>query len=263
MWIRPESKYWPEPSLHHFNEMNEFFSAGGLFVPFVPIHLRELMMQFPHSQHWSSSNEVNLNDLDHLLLHKENLIDYVRPSRGDFFLTGTGMGRWASRGIICRYGPLLVAQKSWWELGKKDEHHDAVVLSHFNECTTAWNATAAALQNYAHQEIRVVLLYSNTHRDSCSQIWLKDPNHFVETDETDRWSFVSPKLREHLGGYIPGETPVPWDIIESGQKESFESRLQKLVDGPDEIVAIAAKHLLSVPRHWTWAYDHLPDLFSE
>ena len=243
--------------------MNEFFSGGGLLVPFVPVHLREQMMQLPRAGHWSSSNEVNLNDLDHLLLHQENLIDYVRPSRGDFFLTGTGMGRWKSRGIICRYGPLLVAQKSWWDLGKTDEHHDAVVQSHFDECTTAWNTTAAVVQNYAHQEIRVVLLYSNTRQNSYSQIWVKDSNHFVETAETHRWSFSSQKIREHFQDFIPGETPVTWDIIEDGQKENFESRLQKLVEGPDEIVAIAAKHLLSVPRHWFWAHDHLPDLFSE
>jgi hypothetical protein len=146
---------------------------------------------------------------------------------------------------------------------KKDKLHDAVVKSHFDECTIAWNTTAAALQNYAHQEIRVVLLYSNTRQEPYSEIWRKDPNHFVETGDIHRWSFSSPKGRERFWGFVPGETPVPWDIIETGQKENFESRLHDLVEGPDEIVAIAAKHLLSVPRHWFWAHEHLPDLFSE
>jgi hypothetical protein len=268
-WVRPESEWWSEPSIRHYEHLCEKYRRTGLIVPFVPEHLRAQMMTFPSDQIRqgpffglrSTSNEVNLNDLDHLSMRLEHVVDYARPDRGDFFMEGTGMGRWRSNGFIIRFGPLLVAQKSWWELGKKDKFHDTVVLQHFNQCTETWNSTAASLQGLAQEEIRVVVLYSNVRGDEYSQIWVMDPGALEDSHLRKEWE-ERPFLAT-FEDYKNWGVSVPWKVIEDGKRDGFEFRLQQLINAPDEAVAIAAKHLLSLPRHWIWAHDYLPDVFSE
>lgn len=268
-WVRPKCEEWTEPSLSHYDNLCEKYRRSGLVVPFVPEHLRAQMMTYPSDRARqgpffglrSTSNEVNLNDLDHLGMRPHHIIDYARPDRGDFFMEGTGMGRWGANGVIARFGPLLVAQKSWWNVGRKDELHDTVVLQHFNQCVETWNSTATALQGHALEEIRVVVLYSNVRNDEYSQIWIKDPSVLEESALRQEW--------EKLGGWETFEDyknrgiSVPWKVIEDGQRDGFELRLQQLINTTDEVVAIAANHLRSLPRHWIWAHDYLPDVFSE
>jgi hypothetical protein len=268
-WVRPESEYWSKPSISHYEDMCEKYRSTGLIVPFVPEHLRTQMMTYPSDRTRqgpffglrSTSNEVNLNDLDHLMMRPHHVVDYARPDRGDFFMEGTGMGRWRSNGFITRFGPLLLAQKSWWDVGKKDELHDNVVIQQFNHCTEAWNSTAAELQSFALEEIRVVVLYSNVGGDEYSQIWIKDSSALEVSQLRKEW-----EERTFLGNfedYKNWGVSVPWKVVEGGQRDGFELRLQQLINTSDEVVAIAAKHLLSLPRHRTWAHDQLPDIFSE
>lgn len=268
-WVRPISEEWTEPSLSHYDNLCEKYRCFGVVVPFVPEHLRAQMMTYPSDRARqgpffglrSTSNEVNLNDLDHLRMRPHHIIDYARPDRGDFFIEGTGMGRWGANGIIARFGPLLVAQKSWWNLGRKDELHDTVVLQHFNQCMETWNSTATALQGHALEEIRVVILYSNVRNDEYSQIWVMDPGALEDSHLRKEWE-ERPFLAT-FEDYKDWGVSVPWRVLEDGERENFEDRLQQLVDGADKVVAIAAKHLLSLPRHWIWAHDYLPDIFSE
>jgi hypothetical protein len=236
------SKYWLEPR-GEYEELQKRMTEHGWIFPFIPEPLRPKLMQYDRQSLWSTSKETDPYDIYQLFYYHDpsRPIGYLQPGREDFFMMGVAGRTAAFHGILARFGPLFIAQStSWWGVEIHPDRSRVKKLA--NRYNDVWNSTALALQPFAHEELCVAVV--NSEPRGYSQIWRKVPEGSVAKNPITKFG----PLRFETD---PHEELLSWDIIEGGQKESFESRLQKLVDGPDEIVAIAARHLLSVPRHWT------------
>jgi hypothetical protein len=263
-----------EPSIENFVELKRFFRFHDAEVPGIPEHMQSTMIQDRRQQPWWAS-APDINEMDFLVLNwhgnPSHLVDYIRPDRKDFVHIGMHPGRGGLvYGMICRIGPILIAQQTVRGSPRTrsgSSHEDLTKGIHaFN---TTWNATFGSLQSLLNEELRVVVLYSDI--QNYAYIWRKEPDGVLAQQpahQTDVTSFERDSERK-LYVKIFGQECDPmtdrrryediirneemydelsrWDVVEDGRPENFEQRLQQLIDGPDEILAIAARHLLSLP----------------
>jgi hypothetical protein len=246
------SKYWLEPR-GEYDDLYKGLSKAGLIVPFIPEHLRPKLRSYDGAPVWSTSNEVDPYDIYQLFFYHEpeKPIKYLQPNGEDFLMMGRAGRTAAFTGIIARFGPLFVAQTTSWfgaQTGLVPSRVDSA-----NRCNEAWNTTVASLFPFAHEQLRVAVVYSEPR--GYAQIWKRVPDGTVAKNPAPDflWFHHLPDSNEEL---------LTWDIIEPRipmsqedrfgpnydvkKGQDFGEQLQRLVDGSDEIVAIAAKHLLAV-----------------
>jgi hypothetical protein len=262
-----------EPSLENFEELKRFFRFGEVTMPEFPHRLHSQMVQDRRQQPWwATSKDINEVDFMNLLWDGDptHLVDYVRPGRDDFVHVGLhpGRGGWVY-GMICRIGPILIAQQTVRGSNRTGWTSQENLTEGMNAFNTTWNATFASLQQLLNEELRVVVLYSDV--QNYAHIWSKAPEGSLAQRPAQQAEFISferdrrrkafidyfgrecDPIRDHnayndiLREAAVYDELLKWNVVEDGRPENFEQRLQQLIDGPDEILAIAARHLLSLP----------------
>jgi hypothetical protein len=263
-----------EPSIENFEELKRFFRLFDAEVPGIPEHMQSTMIQDRRQQPWWAS-APDINEMDFLVLmwhgNPSHLVDYLRPDRKDFVHIGMHPGRGGLvYGMICRIGPVLIAQQTVRHMNRTPPRSNQEDLTKgMHAFNTTWNDTFSSLQSLLNEDLRVVVLYSDI--QNYAHIWSKAPegtlaqrpaqqSEFIsfERDRT-RKAFIARSgrecdpIRDHntyndiLREAAVYDELLKWNVVEDGRPENFEQRLQQLIDGPDEILAIAARHLLSLP----------------
>jgi hypothetical protein len=263
------------PSIENYEDLKRFFRSFGAEVPEIPEHMQSAMIQDRRQQPWWAS-APDINEMDFLALmwdhNPSHLVDYLRPDRKDFVHIGMHPGRGGLvYGMICRIGPILIAQQTVRDFNRTSSKWSQEDLTKgMNAFNTVWNATFASLQSLLNEELRVVVLYSDVQK--YAHIWSQAPEGSLAQRPAQQAEFVSSErdrrrkafidyfgrecdpIRDHdayneiLREAAVYDELLKWNIVEDGRPEDFEQRLEQLIEGPDEILAIAARHLLSLPR---------------
>jgi len=262
-----------EPSLENFEELKRFFRFGEVTMPEFPHRLHSQMVQDRRRQPWwATSKDINEVDFMNLLWDGDptHLVDYLRPDRDDFVHVGLHPGRGGRvYGMICRIGPILLAQQTVRGPNRTGLTSQEDLAEGMNAFNATWNVTFRSLQSLLNKDLRVVVLYSDV--QNYAHIWSKAPEGSLAQRPAQQSEFISferdrtrkafidcfgrecDPIRDHDAyNDILREADVydellKWNVVEDGRPENFEQRLQQLIDGPDEILAIAARHLLSLP----------------
>lgn len=262
------------PSIENYEDLKRFFRSFGAEVPEIPEEMQSAMIQDRRQQPWWAT-APDINEMDFMVLmwnrNPSHLVDYLRPDRKDFVHVGMHPGRGGLvYGMICRIGPVLIAQQTVRHMNRTPPRSNQEDLTKgMNAFNTAWNDTFSSLQSLLNEDLRVVVLYSDI--QNYAHIWKKEPagvlaqrpaHHTdvtsIERDSerrlyveifgqecdpmTDRRGYEDIIRNEELYDELSR-----WNVVEDGRPENFEQRLQQLIEGPDEILGIAARHLLSLP----------------
>lgn len=262
------------PSIENYEDLKRFFRFFGAEVPEIPEHMQSAMIQDRRQQPWWAS-APDINEMDFLALtwdsHPSHLVDYLRPDRKDFVHIGMHPGHGGLvYGMICRIGPILISQQAVRDFNRTSSKWSQEDLTKgMNAFNTAWNATFASLQPLLNEELRIVVLYSDV--QNYAHIWSKAREGSLAQRpalQAEIISFERHLRREEFIDYFGKECDpirdrdayndilreadiydelLKWNIVEDGRPENFEQRLRQLIESPDEILAIGARHLLSLP----------------
>ncbi len=262
------------PSIENYEDLKRFFRFFGAEVPEIPEHMQSAMIQDRRQQPWWAS-APDINEMDFLALmwdrNPSHLVDYLRPDRKDFVHIGIHPGRGGLvYGMICRIGPVLIAQQTVRHMNRTPPRSNQKDLTKgMHAFNTTWNDTFSSLQSLLNEDLRVVVLYSDI--QNYAHIWSKAPEGSLAQRPAQQAEFISidrDRRRKAFIDYFGRECDpirdhdayndilreadvydelLKWNIVEDGLTENFEQRLQQLIEGPDEILAIAARHLLSLP----------------
>ncbi len=263
-----------EPSLENFEELKRFFRFYEVTMPEFPHRLHSQMVQDSRQQPWwATAKDINEVDFMNLLWDGDptHLVDYLKPGRDDFVHIGIHPGRGGLvYGMICRIGPVLIAQQTVRHINRTPPRSNQEDLTQgMHAFNTTWNDTFSSLQSLLNEDLRVVVLYSDI--QNYAHIWSKAPEGTLAQRPAQQSEFISferDRTRKAFIDYFGRECDpirdhnayndilreadvydelLKWNIVEDGRTENFEQRLQQLIEGPDEILAIAARHLLSLP----------------
>ena len=235
----------------------QMWSERGLVIPYIPEPIRaDLLTESHRGQFWSTSREVDLHDLYQLNFYgrrQASAPNYLQSGREDFFMTALPDGRF--NGIVTRLGPLFVAHA----LEKYDRYSWTERVRLANRCNETWNTTAAQLEPYMNEDIRVAVIYSLPYRSA--QIWTKVSAGSVvhnppadngrlslseSVEGSDAWDIIATTSRT-----FSAENLDDWDVWRRTPLEErwrkFQGHLEHLIQGPDEVIQIAARHLIALP----------------
>lgn len=247
---------WYE-SPNNYDDFSKQWSDSGLVIPFIPEPLRTgLLAESDRGLFWSTSREVHLHDLYQLNFYGRRLYplpNYLQSGRENFFMTALPGGRF--NGIVARLGPLFVAHA----LERYDRPSGAERVRLANRCNEAWNTTAAQLEPHINEDIRVAVIYSLPY--GLAQIWKKvSPGAVVHNpavnngrlslsasvEGSDAWDIIATSSPT----YSP-ENFDDWNVWRRTPLEerwrNFQGHLEHLIQGPDEVMQIAARHLIALP----------------